>query len=129
MFDKSFLIQMAGSAVAVGVLIAISAWAKIARPTPPMTLATARDHLAEEFPDLTLDAVWVADDGQGAIARSGDSALVLETLGDGYVARQVAWAAVSSSQPRNGRLTIPLGEPGAPELSIAIANWPPGEGA
>ncbi len=45
-----------------------------------------------EFPEATaVDALWIAADGAGLVARSGDRALVAWRKGDGYVARDLAW--------------------------------------
>ncbi len=97
MLDKAYLIQTAGSAAAVGVLIAIAAWAKIAKPAAPLNEARARALLQDEFPGRQVDRLWVANDGRGALARSGASALILCEVGDGYVARHIPWAQALSS--------------------------------
>src|SRR5689334_16182551 len=77
-------IQLAGSAAAVAVLVAVAAWANIAKSAPPLDEERARKLLAEEFPGRELERVWVAVDGQGALAKCGGMALVLCRLGDGF---------------------------------------------
>jgi len=69
--SPGFLFQLAGSTVAVGALVALAAWAKIARPAGPLDEVRARTLLAEEFPGRILDGLWVATDGAGALAKSG----------------------------------------------------------
>ena len=89
--NKALLLEFLGSAASVAVLVAIAWWARIPRPTPPLDEAAARSLLADDFPDIHPDQIWIADEGCGAVARAGDRALVLFRLGDGYVARLVAW--------------------------------------
>ncbi len=80
-----FLIQLAVSAVAVAALVALAAWAKIARDAPPLDEAHARSLLADDFPDHALEAVWTAPDGSRAAARAGGELLSVRRIGDGYV--------------------------------------------
>ena len=120
------LIQLLGSAVAVSLLVAIAAWARIARATPPLDAAEARALLAVEFPDDPVDALWIAADGAGLVARSGDRALVLWRKGDGYVARDTAWAGVLAATADKGRLKLKLAD-GAPRLALKDGAWPPPE--
>lgn len=122
--DKALLVQLLGSAVAVSLLVAIAAWARIARPTPPLDAEGARAQLAVEYPDDRVDGLWVAGDGAGVIARSGDRALVLWRKGDGYVARDLAWTSAASAKVENGRLRLKLAD-GAPRLAFADGTWPP----
>lgn len=121
------LIKLAVSALAVAALVGLAAWARIARPTPPLDEAEARSLFADEFPGQPVERLWLADDGRGAIARSGDAALVLSRLGDGYVARHVPWARAAAAGVRAGRLRIPLGDVAAPRAVLAIAAWPPAD--
>jgi hypothetical protein len=123
--STAFLLQTLGSAVAVGLMVAFAAWAKIARPSPPLDEARARALLAEDFPDLAIDQLFLSGDGSGALARSGDAALVLSRLGDGWTARRLGWAEALNGRYAAGRLTLPLGDPGAPKAVIALAAWPP----
>lgn len=119
------LIQLLGSAVAVSLLVAIAAWARIARATPPLDAQGARDLLAVEFPDERIDALWIADDGAGVVARSEDQALILWRKGDGYVARQTAWADVLGAAVVDGRLKLKTAD-GTPRLVVTGA-WPPAQ--
>jgi hypothetical protein len=124
--DKALLIQLLGSAFAVSLLVAIAAWARIARPTPPLDAQGARELLAVEFPDEPVDALWVADDGAGVVARSGVQALILWRKGDGYVAREAAWTDVLSATVADGRLAFRTVD-GAPRLCVKDGVWPPAQ--
>jgi hypothetical protein len=106
-------------------LAALPAWARIARPTPPLGEAQARALLDEEFPGQPLDAIWIAQDGAGALARSGASALILWRIGDGYVARATSWNRVLEARLKNGRLRIDFDEAAAPRAVLTMAAWPP----
>lgn len=120
-----FFIQLALSAAAVAVLVGIAAWAKIAKPVGPLDDHRARLILAEEFPGRAVDAVWIAADGCGAMAKSGGLALVICRVGDGFAARQIPWAQAVAATFRNGRLRIDLGDIAAPAATIALPSWPP----
>ncbi|MBL8771327.1 MAG: hypothetical protein JNK30_08075 [Phenylobacterium sp.] len=123
--DAGFFVQLAASAAAVGVLVAIAAWAKIARPVAPLDEHRARAILAEEFPGRAVEAVWVASDGAGALAKSGGLALVVCRVGDGFAARQIPWPQAVSATFRNGRLSVDLGDIAAPRAVITLPSWPP----
>jgi hypothetical protein len=125
--SQAFLIQVAASGAAVAALVGLAAWARIARPLNPLDDATARFYLLEEFPGRTVDQLWVATDGAGALARSGASALVLCRLGDGYVARQIPWAQATAAAFRSGRITLDLGDVAAPKAVIVLPHWPPAD--
>ena len=118
------LVQLIGSAIAISVLVAIAAWAGIARPTAPLDAATLGALLAEEFPDHHPTATWISADGAGAVARDGDLALVLWRRGDGYVARDVAWSVVAQAQSKTGRRTLRLAD-AAPAFAVSDDVWPP----
>jgi len=119
------IIQLAGSAAAVGLLAALAAWARIARPTPPLDAEAARALLAVEFPDDPVDAVWIAADGAGLAARSGERALVAWRKGDGYVARDLPWAAVVAARAANGAVVLKTAD-GAARLALEDGEaWPP----
>jgi hypothetical protein len=122
--DKALLIQLVGSALAVSLLVAIAAWARIARPTPPLDAEGARALLALEFPDDEVDAVWIAGDGAGLVARSGDRALVAWRKGDGYVARDLAWNTALAAKADKGFLRFKTAD-GAPRLALNDGVWPP----
>lgn len=123
--DKAFFVQLAASGAAVGVLIGLAAWAKIARPAGPLDESKARALLAEEFPGRQLDKLWIASDGAGALAKSSALALVLCRVGDGYAARQIPWAQALAATFRNGRLHVNLADIAAPSATITLPAWPP----
>lgn len=123
--DPAYFIQLAASGAAVAILVAMAAWARIARPVAPLDEAAARALLAQEFPGRTVDALWVASDGAGALARSGALALVICQIGDGFAARQISWAQALAATFRNGHLTLDLGDVTAPRAVIALPSWPP----
>ena len=124
--DKALLIQLGGSVVAVVLLVALAAWMGVARATPPLDAASARALLAQEFPDHRPDAVWIAADGAGIIARAGDLALVLWRRGDGYVARDLPWSAVAALKPTHGRLAVRVAD-ARPVFAVNDDAWPPKE--
>ena len=124
--DKALLIQLLGSAVAVSLLVAVAAWARIARPTPPLDAESARALLALEFPDDRVDALWIAADGAGLVARSGERALVAWRKGDGYVARDLVWSAALAAKADKGFLTLKTAD-GAPRLALKDGDWPPAQ--
>lgn len=127
--DKQFAIQFAGSFAAVALLVALAAWAKIAKPMSPLSDARARALFADEFPGKVLDGLWVANDGRGALARSGASALVLCEVGDGYAARHIPWAQAVAASFRDGVLKLDLADVAAPRARLAFDSWPPAGGA
>jgi hypothetical protein len=122
---QEFYVQLAASGFAVAALVALAAWAKIARPVAPLDEERARFLLLEEFPGRSLDAVWVGVNGRGAVAKSGAAALVLCEFGDGYVARQIPWAMALSASFRKGELCIDLADISAPMAVISLPSWPP----
>lgn len=122
---NALFIQFTASAAAVGGLVALAAWARIARPAAPLDEARARLMIAQEFPGRRLDGVWVAVDGAGALARSGAAALVLCRSGDGYVGRAIPWAQAIAGSFRDGLVRIDLGDIAAPRAVLAFAHWPP----
>ena len=123
-FTQAFLIQTAGSAVAVLILTGIAAWARLAKPMPILDEPVARRYFTEEFPAKPLDQVWISDDGRGALARSGDLALVLYAAGDGYIARHLLWDQAMAAKPDKGQVVIPFHDVAAPRGRLAFANWP-----
>lgn len=125
----AFLIQTAASLVAISLMVALAAWAKIARPQPPLDETRARALFADDFPDRSLDAVWISTDGAGAIARSGAAALVLVRIGDGYAVRQVPWSRAATAAVGDGRLSLDLGDVAAPRAVLRLSDWPPEERA
>jgi hypothetical protein len=125
--DIAYLIQFAVSAAAVSLMVALAAWATRGRGAPPLDEAAARVWLADEFPGRPLDGLWLAADGGGAVAKSGEAAFVLTRMGDGYAARQVAWTEALAAAPKDGRIRIRLSDPAAPRAVLAMAAWPPKE--
>jgi hypothetical protein len=125
MLDQDTAIQIAASAAAVGVLVAAAAWAKIVKPRSPLNQAQARALLEQEFPGRRLDGVWVAIDGSGVLAKSGAMALVLCRFGEGFVGRQAPWAQTFANSFRDGRVSIDLGDIGAPKAVFHMQSWPP----
>ena len=123
--DKGFAIQFAGSFAAVALLVALAAWAKIAKPMSPLSEARARVLFADEFPGKALDGLWVTSDGRGALARSGASALVLCEVGDGYAARHIPWAQAVAASFRDGVLKLDLADVSAQRARLAFDSWPP----
>jgi hypothetical protein len=123
--NQAFFVQLAVSGAAVAVLVALAAWANIARPALPLDDARARRQLAEEFPGRTIESLWIAVDGLGAVAKSGGMALVLCRLGDGYVARQIPWAQALAASFKDGRIVVDLADVAAPKAVIALDAWPP----
>lgn len=123
--DKAFLFQLAGSMAAVAVLVGLSALARLGRPGAGLDETRAAVMFGEDFPDRRIDGLWITQDGKGAVARSGDCALVLIAVGDGYACRRLPWCQAVSSLFRDGRLHIHLGEAAAPRAVLAFDNWPP----
>lgn len=124
--DKALLIQLGGSVLAVALLVAFAAWLGVARPTPPLDAEAAKALLAVEFPDHRPNALWIAADGAGLIARAGREALVVWRRGDGYVAREAPWSAVAALKPVGGRLSLRVAD-GRPVFAVADDVWPPKE--
>lgn len=129
----AFLIQTLASLVAILALAGLAAWARIARPLPELNESETRRLLGEEFPGEPLQGVWIAADGTAAVARSGDRALLLFRLGDGYAARSAAWQALASARTLEAAREIRLNDIAAPRVRLAWpadAPWPPaGEAA
>jgi hypothetical protein len=122
----AFWTQFAISFAAIGLMIALAAWAKIARPQPALTPDQARKLISLDFPTLDLDLVWIADDGRGAIARSGDQALLLFAVGDSYATRCVGWRTLSQAEAKAGQVRLDLHEFEAPMAKFAVSGaWPP----
>jgi hypothetical protein len=123
--DEAFFVQLALSGAAVAVLVGIAAWAKIAKPAGPLDEKKARSLFEYEFPGRKLDAVWVASDGAGALAKSGGLALVICPVGDGFAARQIPWAQAISASFKNGKLCVDLADISAPRATLSLPSWPP----
>ncbi len=108
-------------------MVGVAALASLGRKTPPLDEPAARALLEDEFPGRVVDGLWIAADGVGAIARSGDEALVLGRMGDGYVARRLPWTLARQASVKDGRVRLRFGEFGAPGAALALPTWPPQE--
>ncbi len=118
----AFLIQTAISLLLVTLLILVTLWARIPKPTPPLDQTSVLAMLADEYPQLQIDQVWIGPDGASALAAAGDQALTLSRLGDGYVSRSMPWAGLDAAQRHGARVAFHLPDPAAPNLHI---SWPP----
>ena len=129
----AFLIQTMVSLLAIAALVALAAWAKIGRSAPDLDEPCALRLLADEFPDREIDRVWIAVDRGSALARSGDQALVLYRLGDGYVARSLPWAELAGAKRIGAVRELRMKDVTAPRVRLRWdegAAWPPAaEGA
>jgi hypothetical protein len=125
--NTAYLIQLAVSAIAVAMMVGLAWLATRGRGAPPLDEAEARRWLADEFPGRRLEGLWIATDGQGAVAKAGDRALILTRVGHGYAARQIDWARALAARPQGGRLRIPLADVTAPRAVLALPAWPPKE--
>lgn len=122
------LYVLIGSAVAVALMVAVAAWARIARPSPALEPGSAAALLAAEFPDHKPTFTWIAADGAGLVARDGEQALVLYRLGDSWVARTLPWDDALKATVRGGKLRLKLRDPAAPIAKLAVSGvnpWPP----
>ena len=89
--------------------------------------ATGPFFAAKPWPAGTVASTWIAADGRAAIARSGEAALVLSRMGNGYVARRIAWATAAAAPLKDGRVRLALADFAAPRIDLAMAAWPPKE--
>jgi hypothetical protein len=105
-------------------LVGAAAWASLTKPRPSLNEARARGLLEELFPGRTLDAIWVAADGKGAMAKSGASALVLCAVGEEFVGRRLPWASALSGAFRTGRISIDLTDLSEPPAVLALHALP-----
>jgi len=124
----AFLLQTLASLVAIGLLVLLAAWAKISRPASSLDEESARNLMAEEFPDHAFGRVWVAADGDAAVARSEDEALLVYRSGDGYVARSLPWPELAKAAASGGEVAVKLQDLTAPVARLALAEgaaWPP----
>ena len=107
-------------------LVALAAWAGIARPISRLDQTSAFELFSAEFPGRPVSAVWVADDGRSATADAGNTALLLVQIGDGYVAREVPWAKLERARrTEDGSALVFLDDAGAPRLKLGAGGWPP----
>ena len=123
-----FLVQLGGSAVSIMVLVLLSAWARISRPTPALDGATVRPLIRDEFPDAEPDSIWFSMDGASAVAKAGEEALIIFRLGDGFVTRTTPWAQLAQARRTGDQVAIRLSDPAAPCIRLRVdadAAWPP----
>lgn len=126
----AFLTQLLISGLAVAALVGLAAWLGLPRDAGPLDDAKARRLLAEDYPDAPVQALWLSADGAGALARSGDEALILYRAGDGHVIRAAPWSSVAAGVVRNGRAVLKLDDVTAPRAAFRLADgasWPPVE--
>lgn len=123
----SFVLQLLGSGIAVAALVGLVAWARIARPAPPLDPESATALFAQEYGCDRLSELWIAPDGASAVGHAGDSALVAWRAGDGYRLRRVAFDHLTASKTAGGRVRLKLDDPATPTLSFTVASgaWPP----
>lgn len=122
------LIQLIGSAVAVATMVGVAAWLGVPRKGLVLDEAAARRILAVEYPDHAIDWLWLAADGRGALAGSGDLALVLGPLGDSWVGRDLPLAKALASPVVRGKVRLKFPDVGAPRIALAVSGihpWPP----
>lgn len=91
---------------------------------PILDEPTARRRFIEEYPAKALDQIWISDDGRGALARSGDLALVLFAVGDSYNARHLPWDDAMAAKPEKGQVILPFNDIAAPRGRLSFAAWP-----
>ena len=119
-----FIITQLVTLAIVGAIMGLVAWVNIPRATPPLDEAEVRRRLAEDFPQSPLDQIWIAMDGTGAVAKSGDLALLLFRMGDSYVSRSMAWSKALQAEAIKGRFWFKFNDFAAPKASLALApNW------
>ena len=119
-----FIITQLVTLAIVGAIMGLVAWVNIPRATPPLDEAEVRRRLAEDFPQTPLDRIWLALDRKGAVARSGDLALLLFRMGDSYVSRSMAWSKALQAEASKGRFWFKFNDFAAPRASLALApNW------
>ncbi len=124
----AFWLQFLGSTVAIAVIVGVVAWLGMPRDGTPLDGVKARDLLLEEFPDAPIGALWVAPDGQSALAQAGDEVLIVYRVGDGCVIRSAPRRAVDEAVVGAGQVVIRLDDVAAPKVRIALAAgaaWPP----
>lgn len=122
--DQKYIITQLVTLAIVAGIMGLVAWAKIPRATPALDEAEVKHRLAEDFPQAPLDQIWLAIDGAGAIARSGDEALLLFRLGDSYVSRSLAWSHALQADLIKGRYWFKFNDFAAPKASLALApDW------
>ena len=120
--DQAYLIQFAVSAAAIVVLALVARWARIPRQVEPFNDASARALIADELPDLRIDRVWVDAAGGTAVARAGETGVVLFRVGDSYAVREVPWAEVSRCRLAKDAAVFRFDDPGCPSAAFRLAG-------
>jgi hypothetical protein len=124
----AFLIQTLISLLALAGLVGLAAWLGLPRDKEPLTEDRARTLFAEDFPDTSVAAVWIAPDGASALGHAGDQALMAYRVGDGFVLRSAPWSRLSRAAVANGRAVLSLDDVAAPKAVFNLgegADWPP----
>ena len=122
----AFWTRFGVSLAAIFLMVGLAAWAKIAKPQTALTPDQALQLLILDYPLATIERLWIADDGAGAIGRHGDLALLLFRVGDSYVTRSIDWEQLVKASPKSGRVLVNLHEFEAPNASFAVSGvWPP----
>jgi hypothetical protein len=120
------IVQLIGSAVAVAALVAFVAWAKIARPAPPLDPARARALFADEC-DRPVSDLWLSADGAVAVGRAQTDALVAWRVGDGYAVRRAPLAVLRRARIDGAAAVVSLDDAATGPVRIATGPgpWPP----
>ncbi len=124
----AYMIQTAASAAAILILAALAWKFGVARHPAALTEDRARALLSEEFPGAVFGPLWLAHDGQAALARSGEEALIVYTVGDGHLARTLPWSILVAGKVKGGRVLVRVPDRTAPRVDFTIqpgAVWPP----
>ena len=123
------VVQFAGSAVAIALLVAFVARTRRNREPAAGSQPDWKARFAEEFPGSAVEELWVAKDGSAALAHAGDLALIGWRLGDGVVVRSAAFSHLKTVRRGEGRVELRLDDPGLPPLRFAADDgaWPPGD--
>jgi len=120
--DQGNLLQFAGSAVAIAVLASVAFWARIPRHTQPLDEAAARRLIADELPDETPDRVWVDSAGDTAVARAGETGIIIFRVGDSYTVRTAPWVQVRTARRVRDQAIINFDDPGCPSAAFKLAG-------
>lgn len=119
--------QLIASGAAIGVIVAVVAWAKIAREWRPLDAESAAALFRYEFDCDRISELWLSADGEAAVAHAGAWALVAWRVGDGWRLRKVAFARLSAARAQGGRVRLRLDDPATPPISFTVGEgaWPP----
>jgi len=120
--DQAYLLQFAGSLAAVALLAAAAFWARIPRPTQPLTDSAARAFIEDELPDQVLERVWIDAAGDTAVGKAGDMGVVLFRVGDSYAVRTAPWAQVKAARCAKAVAVIRFDDPACPMAAFQLAE-------